>query len=161
MSVPYGQFFGMPVWRQDAIGIERWQLVHGDCPRKGETAVLGESIGYMPLNQLIEAAEEHWAALHETGRLPRIPDGKYHFRREPPRFIRMPAFGSGWFLMGMSGDLPLGEEVEITRFSDLDTSRVLITEEVAERVVKHRANSYLGPGETRFVLVRFEPVVDE
>jgi hypothetical protein len=161
MSIPYGQFVGMPVQQPLNNGYERWQLVHLDCPRPGEHAVLGESVAFLPLNQLIEAADEHWAACHQTGRLPRIPDGKYHFRREPPKFIRMPAFGSEWFLMGMSGDLPLGAEVEVARFSDPDKSRVLITEEVAERVVKHRANSYLGPGETRFVLVRFEPLVEQ
>ena len=69
MKVPYSEFFGMPVWRKDAIGIERWQLVHGDCPRKNEVAVLGESMGYMPLGQLIEAADAHWAACHDTGQV--------------------------------------------------------------------------------------------
>lgn len=161
MNVPYGQFIGWPVQRQDGPGIERWELVHVDCPRKNEVAVLGESIGYLPLNQLIEAADEHWAACHETGRLPLIPTGKYRFRREPPRFTRMPDFGSGWFLLGMAEDLPVGAQVEVSRYTEADTQRVFVSEEVAERVVKHREDSYDGPGETRFVLVRFEPVVEE
>lgn len=161
MSVPYGQFVGMPVHRPGSDGYERWQLVHADCPRKGEVAVLGESIAYLPLSQLVEAADEHWAACHATGRLPRIPDGRHRFRREPPKFVRIPSFGSDWFVLGMAEDLPVGAQVEIARYTEPDKQLVFISEEVAERVVKHRADSYDGPGETRFVLVRFEPVVDE
>lgn len=160
MKVPYGEFIGEPVRR----GNERisWQLVHVDCPRKGERAVLGKSVvGYLPLNQLIEAADQHWADCHQKLPLPLIPHGKFRFRREPPRFVRIPTLSTEWLLLGMSTDLVPGKEATVTKFSDAQEERVLVTEELAERVVKHRADSYQGEGTTRFVVVRFEPLVEE
>lgn len=159
MKVPYGEFVGQPVRRGNER--TRWQLVHQDCPRKGEQAVIGDSVGYLPLNQLIEAADVHWADCHQKAPLPLIPHGKFRFRREPPRFVRMPSFSSEWLLLGMAQDLVVGQEATVTKFSDASEERVLIIEELAERVVQHRADSYEGEGKTRFVLVRFEPLVEE
>lgn len=161
MKVPYGEFIGQPVSLPYDNGYERWQLVHQDCPRKGEQAVLGESVAFFPLNQLTEVADRHWAECHQQTPLPLIPHGKFRFRREPPRFVRMPTFSSEWLLLGMAQDLVPGQEATVTKFSDAQEERVLIVEELAERVVQHRASSYLGEGETRFVLVRFEPLVEE
>ncbi len=90
--------------------------------------------------------------------LPEIPNSTGRiFRREPPRFARCREFSPGWLVLGMAEDVIPGKQAQVRVNGKEELTTVAVVELIAERIVKHRKGSQT----TRFVLAKFEPVVQD